>query len=330
MNEFKPPSLILDEIANGYRASQVLFTAIRLGIFELIGNGRMTFREIANATDSNPRGIRIICDALCSLGILSKEKDFYFNNGVSRQCLLADSPEPKTAILRHGARLYEKWGRLFDAVQEGRAVSENQLDPRLNHGKTGFAEAMQNTAQKSASQTADQLNLSSVNRLLDLGGGPGLYAIECCRRNPDLQAFLLDDHETLEVARNNIQSAGLSDRIQLIAGDMLTHDFPTNLDLVLLSNVLHIFSAQKNRSIIKKAFAALNRGGQICLKDFFLDSTRTQPAWVALFAVNMLVNTDEGDCYTLDEVQEWLMEAGFTRVRNIEVTPLSTAILGNR
>jgi len=290
----------------------------------------MTAEDIAEATHCSIRGARIICDALCGLGILAKRNRRYSNNEVALRCLLPDSPEPKSAMLLHGARLYEKWGRLFDAVKDGKPVPEEQLDKRLDFGKKGFARAMQNTASQSAGLTAEALNPAAASRMLDLGGGPGLYTLECCRRNPSMQAFLLDDPEILEVARANIERAGMADRITLIPGDMFETPFPAGCDLILVSNVLHIYSAKRNRTLIEKCHRTLNPGGMLVIKDFFLDETRTNPVWSALFAVNMLVNTEEGDCYTFEEVENWLIQAGFCKLEWKEITPLSTAIVATR
>ena len=54
------------------------------------------------------------------------------------------------------------------------------------------------------------------------------------------------------------------------------------------------------------------------IKDRFLDDDRTTPAWTAVFAVHLMVNTEKGRCYTLNEVSEWLTAAGFRQVDEIE------------
>jgi len=216
------------------------------------------------------------------------------------------------------------------AVTEGKPVATTYLDDRLDKGKEGFAKAMQNTAAKSGRLLAEKIDLSKAKKMLDLGGGPGIYSIECCKLNPILHASILDDADTLQVAQSNIQLSNLDHRINLIPGDMFDSPFQDQFDLILISNVMHIYSPDKNQFLIRKCFEALRPGGRLCIKDFFLDSTRTQPEWAALFAVNMLVNTDQGDCYTYGEVQRWFKDSGFSGYETIEITPLSTAVLGTR
>jgi hypothetical protein len=67
------------------------------------------------------------------------------------------------------------------------------------------------------------------------------------------------------------------------------------------------------------------------IKDFLLDDDRVRPAGGALFAVNMLVSTDGGDCYTVDEVRTWLEEHGLTPEWTFDLTEqsrLASAVKG--
>jgi ubiquinone/menaquinone biosynthesis C-methylase UbiE len=321
---------ILDEIAGGYRAAQVLFTANRLDLFNALSSDEMTADEIARKTGASSRGIRILCDALVSLDILEKTGNCYCNSEVSRRCLLKDSPNPKHYMYLHGARLYEKWGRLAESVRTGEPVSEEGLNPELDGGKEGFARAMQDSARKSAALLVDKIDFRRNRKLLDLGGGPGLFSIEFCRRAPHLQASIIDNEETLQVAGKNIREAGLEDRISLIPGDMFETGFQNDFDFILISNVIHIYSSEENRLLIEKCFDALPPGGKLCVKDFFFDQDRTGPPWVALFAVNMLVNTTAGNCYTFEEMEGWLSDAGFDSIENQAITPYSSFFLALR
>jgi predicted O-methyltransferase YrrM len=141
---------------------------------------------------------------------------------------------------------------------------------------------------------------------------------------------VIDDAETLEVARENCARAGLQDRILLEPGDAFTDDLGTGYELVFLSNLLHIYSAAENRLLISRAAAAVAPTGRICIKDFLLDPTRTSPRGAALFSVNMLVSTTSGDCYTLQEIEGWLGKAGFFVEETLNLARYSRLVLGKR
>ncbi|MDP8244681.1 MAG: methyltransferase [Candidatus Hinthialibacter antarcticus] len=320
----------IEELANGYKNAQVLFTALRLRLFETIGRDVCSLEELNPRLKTDVRGLRILCDALCGIGLLEKNAKGYRNSEAALDVLLTGSPNSKAAMMLNGARLYETWGRLYDAVKLGTPAPENEIDPRLKRNELAFARAMADIARMSAAETAVALPLHDVKRLLDLGGGPGLYAIECARANAELHAVVFDTEETLVVTRENITKAGLEDRVSTQAGDALNDGLGGGYDLILISNFLHIFSPEQNQKTLQRCAAALNPGGYVAVKDFLLDEDRTGPEWMTQFAVNMLVNTDGGDCYTRTEYLAWLVTAGFSLVSESPVGCNSTVLVGKR
>ncbi len=251
--------------------------------------------------------------------MLEKNPEGYRNGDEVRRHLLPGSPEPRSDLLLHGAKLYERWGHLFDSVKTGEPVSDASLDPRLVSGERGFARAMADVGRRSAALTCNQLDLSGTKTLLDIGGGPGIYAVEFAQRWPELEVTILDRQEALEIALNNAEKASLTDRIHLRPGDALADDLGGPYDAIFISNVIHIYSAAENQHLIHRCAETLAPGGQLILKDFFLDEDRKNPPGGAVFAVNMLVNTEGGDCYAAAEAQSWLEHAGlqFSEMKDI-------------
>lgn len=328
MNQTQPNWI--DEIAGGYRAAQVLLTANRLNLFEIIGDNAETLDRILESIQADRRGMRILCDALVAIGILVKENERYRLVDAVKDHLLPGKPSSMNAMLHHAAKLYETWGKLYDSVVTGKQVPDEAIDPRLLGDEKRFAQAMADIGRRSAAQTADLIDLSGVTTLLDVGGGPGLYSIEFAKRYPVLTVTLFDNEKTLEVARTNAAAAGLLDRVRFQPGDALSDPFEPGFDFIFLSNFVHIFSYSQNRDLVKKCAQALAPGGRIAIKDFFLDPGRVSPQWSALFAVNMLVNTEGGDCYTVAEVTEWFDFAGLFFESIKDMTPQSRIVLGKK
>lgn len=313
----------LEQLASGYRASQLLFTAVRLGLFESLGRRSMPVAQLAAKLAANPRAVRILCDALLSLGLLDKTGERYANAALAREYLLARAPKSQVALLRHNAQLYDRWGRLGDVVKTGRPFPR-ESDPRA------FAQAMASSAVHGARETAAAVDMSQVRTMLDIGGGPGIYAIELARKQPKLRAVVFDSRPTLEVAKANIARAGLGRRIAVKAGDAFRDDLGSDYDLILLSNVVHVYSDAENRCLLARAAAALAPGGRVCVKDFLFNPGRRGPEHAALFAINMLVNTDRGDCYTLAEIRQWLKAAGLSYAGQIRLSPPSRLVFGRK
>ena len=203
-------------------------------------------------------------------------------------------------------------------------------DPRLDTGTKGFAHAMGNIGRRSARPTVEALDLKGVKRMLDAGGGPGLYVIEFVLACPELHAVLFESAETLEIASRNIEAAGVRDRISLMAGDLFVDPVGENYDLLFLSNLIHCYPADRCRELIGKLAHALAPGGRICIKDFILAPDRTGPQGALLFAVNMLVSSDGGDAYTADEIIDWFQAAGLKPQQQIPLTEQSSLILAEK
>ena len=176
----------------------------------------------------------------------------------------------------------------------------------------------------------EALDLGAARSLLDIGGGPGIYAIEFASRFPALEVTVLDSPESLEVARQNVDAAALTERIHLLPGDAFHTDLGGPYDAIFLSNVIHIYSAAENETLIRRCADSLSPGGQLWLKEFFLDNDSKSPPSGAIFAVNMLVNTEGGDCYSVAETNSRLEDAGLIVSAVTDVVSKSRLLVAER
>jgi SAM-dependent methyltransferase len=321
---------LIDRLSAGFRSSQILFTACELGIFNAIGKDSLTIGQICDQLKTSTRGTRILVEALAGLDLLEQDRGRFRNTALALQHLLPGSPEPKLAQMRHNARLYLRWSGLAEAVTQGSPVSSPDGAYPKREDRREFARAMADSAQVSARLTSEAIDLDGVRRLLDVGGGPGVFAAEFVRRQPDLEVTLLDDADTLEIAEERIRKLGLEQNIRFQPGDAFETELGNGYDLILISNVIHIYSSKANQTLVSRAARALVPGGRLLLKDFFLDSQRSGPLWSLLFAANMLVSTKEGDCYTEDEARGWFESAGLHQVQRIPLTEQTLILVARK
>ena len=301
------------EMASGYQKSRIILTAFELDVFTAIGNGMVSADEIARTIGAHPKSTERFLNALCAIGLLEKKDDFFFNTGVSSRYLVKGSDEYLSRI-GHMLNLYRTWGTLTEAVRRGRSVTAREYDET---SLERFIEAMHFRARGTADALVSRIDLEGVGRVLDVGGGSGVYSMAFARAKDGLHAVVFDLPKVTELARRYITESGLASRIGTRSGDYRRDDFGTGYDLVFMSAIVHINTPAENRALFGRTFRALNPGGRIVIQDHIMEEDRTAPVRGALFSLNMLVNTDGGDTYTEREMRDWLAGAGCVEVQRI-------------
>ena len=290
-----------------FGASRVILTANNFRIFDHLTPPGKTVRMLAAAISADGRATELLLNSLVSIGLLVRKGEKYQNTPVAARYLVAGKADYQGDILRHYATLWDNWSGLDTVLRTGKPY-------RKSHDHLSFILGMHNLALLKVKEVIASLDLKGVERVLDLGGGPGTYAMAFARKGKSV--VLMDFPETLKIAGMIIRKAGLSGRIRLISGDFIRDDLGHGYDLILISQIFHAYDAAACIAMLKKCHRALNPGGRVAVQEFFLDETRTAPLSGALFAINMLVNTPGGRTYTPKEMKGWLGKAGFTGVKS--------------
>lgn len=157
---------------------------------------------------------------------------------------------------------------------------------------------------------AKKLDLSRFTRLVDIGGGSGIYACSLVANAPHLSAVVFDQASVEKIARQRVAELGYADRVEVVAGDMFRDPLPDNCDLHLFSNVLHDWDEPEVRELLAVSYRALKPGGMLILHDAFINADKTGPLPVAEYSA-MLMHSTQGKCYSTGEYEALLTEAGF-------------------
>ncbi len=319
----------LAQMFRAYQPSRILLSAVELDLFTAIGDGA-TAAEVAERRDLDRRATTVLLDALAALELLVKKGDRYSNSDVTARHLDDRSPESERLAQMHSVHQWEVWSTLTDCVRQGGRVGEGTHAGMAPAWTEAFIAAMARNASARAPQVAEAVGVEGVTRVLDVGGGPASYSIALARANPNLRAVVVDKAEVLEIARRHIQTAGMLDRIDTIAGNIASDALGTGFDLALVSNICHMFSPEHNVDLLKRCAAALVDGGRLVIQDFVLNDDRTSPPVSALFAINMLVATPEGNSYSESDYRAWMEEAGFTDIHRRPLASPSELMIGSR
>ena len=301
-----------------YWETKILLTAIKLDVFASLNGAGSTASEVAKLLNLDLRGLTLLMNALVAIRILGKKDDRFSNTEVSGKHLDKSSNDYiGHLLLLHDAE-WNNWGKLEETVRIGRSpVTQHvfETDPEMG---ANVLTVLHRIGRESGPSFAKRLDLQGAKRLLDVGGGAGTNAIAFCQAYPDLTATVFDLPRTLTVTKRVVQEAGLEDRITYLPGNFHTDSFDGLYDIALMSDILHYQDAQANAELVRKVHGSLTEGGRLVIKDRFLDSSGTSPAWTAAFAVHIMVNTERGQCFTVKEAITWMENAGFQSVRELE------------
>lgn len=323
------PQQLLD-MAEAFKKSRVLLTAMELDIFSILDRGNdqgnaagMSSRDVAEAAGCDERGADRLLRACCSLGLVQLSGQGRFANTPAGQSFLVRGKDSFLGSLDHLNTLYRTWARLTESVRKGGSVmDEPDMAQRDGSWFEPFMAAMYTRGRKTADDLVARLDLANVSSVLDLGGGPGAHAMAFARAKQGLQATVFDLPQVTPITRRYVHKDGMQQQVDTRDGDFRRDDLKkpdgTGYDLVFVSAIVHMFSPHDNVMLLKRVYEAVAPGGRVVVLDFVMDEERLRPAFGALFSINMIVSTPQGDSYTESEIKSWLDQAGFTDVQRIE------------
>lgn len=301
-----------------YRLPRILLAGLELDLFTTVGERTWTIAELARELKVSERGLGILCRNLAMAGLLVKKGTTYRNARLAATALNANHPAYRGGYLDLVKSHWTDWYRLLESVRSGLPIDHEV--PDTPDYRRRFTWAMHHRTLETAPAIAGEVNLCHARTLLDLGGGPGTYALAFLAKNPRLRATVCDREAALEVAREIAATHRAGARLSYLALDFTKEAIPGTYDVIWYSNVLHIYSPEDNQAVFRRALGALTPGGRLIIQDAFLhDREGLYPAEASLFAVSMLLFTDGGNTYTATETAKWLRSAGFTRVRLLKV-----------
>jgi SAM-dependent methyltransferase len=299
------------QMMSGFREACVIAAAADLDLWSLLGDQTLTAEEIARKMPADLRAATILLDAVAALGFLNKDQSRYRTPEPLRPLLTAGTPWTVLPMLLHQANLVRSWSQLAATVREGKPAPRIPSIRGPEADRAAFIAAMHAVSGPIADDLVAKLKPISFRHLLDVGGASGTWTLAFLRITPDAKATIFDLPDAIEQAQERIAKTEFARRIALVGGDFYTDALPRGADFAWVSAIIHQHSRPHNRDLFAKVFRALEPGGRIAVRDIVMQPDHTQPRDGALFAVNMLVNTETGNTFTFDEIASDLQSAGF-------------------
>jgi ubiquinone/menaquinone biosynthesis C-methylase UbiE len=316
----------------GFAPPLIIEAAIRHRVFDLLDEGAKTLETLCAQTRTSLRGLRAILNALVGLELLAKGDEGRY----------ALTPESATFLVRgkpafHGAfflltsePMLSEWAKLHDIVRSGRPQK------RINREQDGvaffrqFVEDIFPIHYAAAQRLGEALEVPKAAAplsVLDLAAGSGVWSVALALQSPHVRVTALDWPGVIPITQKVTMRLGVADRFRFVAGDLLEANFGSGHAIATAGHILHSEGEARSRLLLQKTFDALAPGGTMAIAEILVDADRTAPLPALIFAVNMLVNSNQGDTFSLEEIAGWLREAGFAQVRTVEAPGLAPRLI---
>jgi SAM-dependent methyltransferase len=322
MTRISPETIL--QLGSAFWGSKTLLSAIELGLFtRLAARGPLSLEGVREDLGLHERSARDFLDALVALGMLQRLPDGRYANTVESEMYLdRGKPSYVGGILEMmNGRLYRFWGNLTEALMTGAPQNETQYgEPDLFAAVYAeparlelFLGAMTGLSLPTARAIAAAFPWREHRTFADVGCAQGGLTVEIARAHPHLIGVGFDLPAVRPVFDRYVAKHGLDRRVTFQAGDFFREGLPS-VDVLVMGHILHDWSLEEKKLLLRKAYDALPSGGALIVYDAMIDDERRSNAFGLLMSLNMLIETPAGFDYTGADCRSWMAEAGFCDV----------------
>jgi SAM-dependent methyltransferase len=320
------------------RMSAALAAGTRCGIFDLLDQGQLSIHEIARRLGFGERPVRSLLGALQAMGLVirddSSEPASFSLAKDSSTYLVRGKPGWLGGLIDLEVEYFLSPSALLNALRKDAATVYGEEDPWERHEMDpeiarNFTRAMHSVSERPAAGLAEVVDFGKIRSVLDVGGGSGALSLAIARAWPHMRCVIWDLPVVCEIAREYAREAKLEERVSALPGDMFRDEFPRGYDAILFSQILHDWTPEKGRALLKKAADALVSGGSVLIHEKLVDEDGRGPLANALVHLDMLVWT-EGQQYSERELREMLEEAGFAGIQRRATAGYWSVVIGHR
>ena len=324
----------VSDVAFGFMASKSLFTALHFNLFSHLANGPLSLPQAAEKMGIHPDRAATLLTALATIGLINAESNgTAFSNSPAAQAFLVKGAKYDFSDYLSQQVDRQMYG-LLDQVALAMAddLPEDAISSYADWMADAQAAKLYSASQHAGSlgparTLARQIDFSDAETILDVGGGTGAYAITLCKENPNLQATVIDFPNVANLGQEYVEEAGLQDRINYQAGDLLDLDWPDGQDVVLMSYIFSSVPGDRIDDLVNQAAEVLNPGGRIIVHDFMVDPDRSGPKLAALWQFQHTAFNPQARSVSTDWAEDTISDAGFTSTNVRPMIPGMTSVV---
>jgi len=318
------PTPIFEAFRGSYGSELLTAAVSHLGVFEKLSPlGPLTLEQVGTVLSLESRPTTVLITALRAMNLLQADKEGLLRlTRLSQEHLVAGAEFDVSGYLGLAAQapgVLEMVERLrtnrpagAESKEQGAAfIYREGIESAMERESSArsLTLALAGRARNVAPYLARVADLETASVLLDVGGGTGIYAIACLQKYPRLKAIVWDRPEVLKVAHEMAEAHGVTNRLELVPGDMFADPVPPGADTILLSNILHDWDVPECEQLVTKLASTLPPQGRLLIHDVFLNDAMDGPLPIALYSAALFTLT-EGRAYSAGEYRSMLQDAG--------------------
>jgi O-methyltransferase domain/Dimerisation domain len=316
-----PPPVAMLRMIAGCWLARAIYLAARLGIADLLGDGPKNSEELAQATGTHALSLYRVLRALAGVGVFAEDEHGRFALTPLAATLRTDAPGSLRAfaVAELDEAHHAAWGKVLHSVKTGETAFDHLFGMdvwqyRARHPEEGciFNEAMASFGSEVNAAIMASYDFSSIDKIVDVGGGDGSLISAILRTNPTTKGVLFDLPHVAPAARKRIEREGLTERCEVVAGDFFAA-VPSGGDAYILKWIIHDWDDERSATLLKNCHRAMVRSGKLLLVEAIV-SADNAPSFHKFMDLNMLVMTG-GRERTEAEYQALLEAAGFSLTR---------------
>lgn len=301
----------------GFMMSKFLLEAVDKGIFEAIGHQKVSIEKICSTCSLNAKAVKSLLGVLATMRLVKQKQELFYLSAKSKKWILKDSPNSLYWLMMFDNRVCLKWMDYVGTFLEtGKGL---QYHETFNEEEWFYYQkAMEAAASATSKEAVRKIPVpSGATNMLDIGGAHGLYSVALCKRHPGLTSIILDLPAAVKKAAPILENYKMGNRVTHKAGNVLVDDLGIeNYDVILMASVAHHFTAEENKEVAKKAYAALKPGGIFTVVEVLRnDAIKYDGNMLSAIGDFFFALSSTSGIWTLQEILQWQKEAGFSHYK---------------
>ncbi|WP_432158449.1 MULTISPECIES: class I SAM-dependent methyltransferase [unclassified Streptomyces] len=322
------------ETLQAFKRTSLLRAAVDLGVFDALAAGPLAEEPLARAVGADTRALRVLLGALAATGLLTRDGTRYALPPGAADLLVSTSPQYAGHAVRVNVSDWE-WEAMRDLAavvrKGGTLLDPDATGPGFTYWRDFAADGTFVTRAAAAALVAETREWAAARdrpKVLDAGCGHALFGLEFARLHPTAELHALDWPDVLEQARGHAERTGLADRTSFLPGDVFTAPLDGPYDLVIVANLLPMFSPERGTELLRRLAGVLRPGGRLVTVGFAVDGGPPAEEHAAhLLSLLMLLCTPGGEAHSTETTRRMLAGAGLAEVSTRRVDPLPVRLL---